>query len=83
MSNIQFGPNGDDEAITPCEKGPYAWVPANCLEVDGEWYFLIKWRDAPGKDGWIGTCSFKKKIRIWHGHDGEIHILNKQHELFQ
>jgi hypothetical protein len=32
--------------ITP-HKG---WIPANCQEVDDEWYFLIKWQDCPG--GW-------------------------------
>jgi hypothetical protein len=43
------------QCLTACKKGSYPWVPANCQEVDGEWYFLIQWRDCKG--GWNGKAQ--------------------------
>lgn len=58
------------EHVTACTKGAYTWVPANCQEVDDEWYFLIRWKDCKG--GWKGKaqcgtilfCDFKNKVSV-------------------
>jgi len=45
----------------------HGWVPANCQQIDGEWYFLLKWRDHPL--GWIARqygkvfiCTFDNVV---------------------
>lgn len=59
--------------ITP-HKG---WIPANCQEVDGEWFFLIQWHDCPG--GWRAKHDGKA---LFHPFTGPVVIVNKQLELF-
>lgn len=46
--------------VTPCTKGFYPWVPANCQEVDGEFYFNIVWEDCEG--GWKGRAMTGERL---------------------
>lgn len=57
--------------ITACKKGAYPRVPANAQEVDGEYYFNIKWTDA--KNGWIGKAMTGE--RLTHDYDNNVKLL--------
>ena len=46
--------------VTACKNGPYPWVPANCQEVDGKYYYGINWRDCDG--GWTGKAMSGQKL---------------------
>ena len=59
---------------------PYkGWVPENCPEIDDEFYFLVKWKDWPGGNGWI--ADYEGKVLIYP-HEGKPYIMNQQLKLF-
>ena len=62
-------------AITPYKgkNDPYLWVPDNCPQINGNWYFNVKYEDAIG--GWKGVADDGTKI--FYSHDGKKKILNK------
>ena len=57
---------------------PYKWQPENCPEIDGRFYFNVKWQDSPYGSGWIGKAITGETI--YYSHDGEKRILKEREE---